>query len=160
MVHLHLIFAIRWLVSTTCNLWLAIWLFLSETCYYLQKLVPFALCCTSRNFFFNQNLHEQKFGLTQIFLHPRFFLEAKFYWATNVSGPNYFLDEKIYGPTFFGAKIFLEQIWCGPNLFCTKHCFGPEKMSPQKNIISKMFHDKKFFITHTILKIWSIPTHF
>ena len=24
--------------------------FLSETCYYLQKLVPFARCCTSRNF--------------------------------------------------------------------------------------------------------------
>ena len=28
----------------------AIWIFLSETCYDLQKLVPFARCCTSRNF--------------------------------------------------------------------------------------------------------------
>ena len=44
-------FAIRWLLFTTCYLWLAIWLFLSETCYYLQKLVSFARCCTSRNFF-------------------------------------------------------------------------------------------------------------
>ena len=49
-IQLHLIFAIRWLLFTTCYLWLAIWLFLSETCYYLQKLVPFARCCTSRNF--------------------------------------------------------------------------------------------------------------
>ena len=51
MVQLHLIFAIRWLQFITCYLWLAIWIFLSETCYFLQKLVPFARCCTSRNFF-------------------------------------------------------------------------------------------------------------
>ena len=29
-----------------------VWIFLSETCYYLQKLVPFARCCTSRNFYY------------------------------------------------------------------------------------------------------------
>ena len=53
MVQLHLIFAIRWLLFITCYLWLAIWIFLSETCYYLQKLAPFARCCTSRNFSFS-----------------------------------------------------------------------------------------------------------
>ena len=53
MVQLHLIFSIRWLLFITCYLWLAIWIFLSTTRYYLQKLVPFARCCTSRNFFFN-----------------------------------------------------------------------------------------------------------
>ena len=30
---------------------LAFWIFLSKTCYYLQKLVSFRSCCTSRNFF-------------------------------------------------------------------------------------------------------------
>ena len=47
MVQLHVI----WLLFITCYLCLAFWIFLSETCYYLQKLVPFARCCTSRNFF-------------------------------------------------------------------------------------------------------------
>ena len=39
-------------LSVTCYMLLAIWIFLSETSYYLQKLVLFARCCTSRNFFF------------------------------------------------------------------------------------------------------------
>ena len=44
------------MLFATCFLWLAICYlltesFLSETCYYLQKLFPFARCCTSRNFF-------------------------------------------------------------------------------------------------------------
>ena len=30
-------------------------IFLSETCYYLQKLVPFARCCTSHNFYLKSN---------------------------------------------------------------------------------------------------------
>ena len=51
-VQLHLIFAIRWMLFITCYLWLAIWIFLYETCYFLQKLVPFARCCTSRNFWY------------------------------------------------------------------------------------------------------------
>ena len=51
MVQLHFVFALRWLLFITCYLWLAIWIFLSETCYYLQKLVRFARCCTSRIFF-------------------------------------------------------------------------------------------------------------
>ena len=50
-VLLHQIFAIRLLLFVTCYLCFAIWIFLSETCYNLQKLVPFARCCTSRNFF-------------------------------------------------------------------------------------------------------------
>ena len=40
------IIAIHYLLSVTCNMNL-----LSEICYYLQKLVPFARCCTSRNFY-------------------------------------------------------------------------------------------------------------
>ena len=40
-------------LSVTCNLLLDIRIFFSESCYYLQKLVTFARCCTSRNFFCN-----------------------------------------------------------------------------------------------------------
>ena len=43
--------AICYLLSVTCYMLLANWIFLFETCYYLQKLFPFARCCTSRNFF-------------------------------------------------------------------------------------------------------------
>ena len=43
--------AIYYLLSVTCYMFLAISIFLSETCYFFQKLVPFARCCTSRNFF-------------------------------------------------------------------------------------------------------------
>jgi len=47
----YLLLAIFDLLSMTCYMLLAICILLSETCYYLQKLVPFARCCTSRNFF-------------------------------------------------------------------------------------------------------------
>ena len=47
----YLMIAIYYLLFVTCYKFLAIWIFLSETCYYLQKLVPFVCCCTSRNFF-------------------------------------------------------------------------------------------------------------
>ena len=59
---LHLAFTRRWLLyvcymlSVTFYLLLAIWIFLSETCYYLQKLVSFARCCMSRNFFCSQDM--------------------------------------------------------------------------------------------------------
>ena len=46
----YLVFTIRWLFFVTNYLWLSIWIFSSQICYYLQKLVPFARCCTSRNF--------------------------------------------------------------------------------------------------------------
>ena len=39
------------MLSVTFYLWLAIGYMLSETCYDLQKLVSFAWCCKSRNFF-------------------------------------------------------------------------------------------------------------
>ena len=42
--------AICYLLSVTCCLWLDTWIFWSETCYYLQNLVLFPRCCTSRNF--------------------------------------------------------------------------------------------------------------
>ena len=45
MVQLNLI----WLLYIPCNMCLAIWIFLSETCSFLQKLVPFPCCCTSCN---------------------------------------------------------------------------------------------------------------
>ena len=54
---LHLTLALRWLLyvcyllSVTFYMLLAIWIYLSETCYYLQKLVSFRSCCMSRNFF-------------------------------------------------------------------------------------------------------------
>ena len=38
----YLVFTIRWLFFVTNYMWLSIWIFSSETCYYLQKLVPFA----------------------------------------------------------------------------------------------------------------------
>ena len=63
MVQLHLIFANRWLLFITCYLWLAIWIFLFETYYFLQKLVPFARCCTSRYF-----LSQYTIYLSQILL--------------------------------------------------------------------------------------------
>ena len=45
--------AICYLLSVTCYMFLAFWCYLHETSYYLQKLVPFARCCTSRNFLFS-----------------------------------------------------------------------------------------------------------
>ena len=47
----HLSLSICDSLSVTCYLWLDIWIFLSETCYYSQKIVPFSHCCMSRNFF-------------------------------------------------------------------------------------------------------------
>ena len=43
--------AICYLLSVPCYMLLANKIFLSETCAYLQKLFPFACCCTSRNFY-------------------------------------------------------------------------------------------------------------
>ena len=46
----YMMIAICYMLSVIRYLWLAISYFFSETCYYFQKLVPFARCCTSRNF--------------------------------------------------------------------------------------------------------------
>ena len=45
-----LLLVICHLLSVTFYMSLAIWIFWSETCYNLQKLVSFRSCCTSRNF--------------------------------------------------------------------------------------------------------------
>ena len=54
--HLWQSIAIYYSLSVTCYMLLAISIFISETCYYLQKLVSFARCCTSRNFFCSQDM--------------------------------------------------------------------------------------------------------
>ena len=49
--HLWQSIAIYYSLSVTCCMLLAIWILISDTCYYLQKLVSFARCCTSRDFY-------------------------------------------------------------------------------------------------------------
>ena len=73
---LHLAFSLRWflhvgyMLSVTFYMLLAIRIFLSETCYYLQKLVPFARCCTSRNFWLDKifGLKKMLVGFFLLFL--------------------------------------------------------------------------------------------
>ena len=60
MVQLHLI----WLLFITCYLWLAIWIFLSETWFYLQKLVSFRSCFVCLVIFFSHSALHFKIRIT------------------------------------------------------------------------------------------------
>ena len=63
------------MLSVTCYMFFAIWIFSSETCYYFKKLVPFARCCTSRNFFNYSDEKAQNHST-----HFYFFNLKGFYW--------------------------------------------------------------------------------
>ena len=129
--------ALCYLLSVTCYMLLAIWIFLSKTCYYLQELVPFARCSTSRNFL-NQN-HFTKKSLHRIHLIPK------------IVGPKICIDPKkiyvgklldpIFWPKVVDVKIILKQVLT--KNFCWLISLGQQPFGP--NFFWPYFSDPNFF---------------
>ena len=93
-------------------------LFISETCYYLQKLVSFARCCTSRNFFSSDS------DIARIFRSLNTPISYYIYWSFTL----YFDFFQLVWPLF---ECGLVQ-WC---LFS----FGKsQNVQPWQNDLSKL----------------------
>ena len=153
---------------------IAICYLISVTRYYLQKLVNFARCSTSRNFSIlaTSELLVTRFSPNcfDLFGGPNFFW-PKYYLVHSLGDQKRFLNQTfldlhfldlIFKPKIFFTKIlldskfFLTQNICQPKIFfvlkvvLTQNCFGP-KILLDLNFLDQDFHEPTYFWTQIFL---------
>ena len=142
------------MLSVFLYLLIAIFIFLSETCYYLQKLVSFARCCTYRNFFYPKLFLTNMF---QLFFEPKF-VGSNFSWLKTFSELNFlatqilldqyvfhqnFLEQNFFERNFFGIRYFLGQI-----KFSNKSLISHSSRLTVSAWVSRVYQKFKFFELH------------